>query len=73
MSKCYRYSKSQSWLVSGTGLLAQRGCLVLCVGEEHEPPAKAGAYAHITLLFHLTLVHLEILAIPETSQASGFV
>lgn len=73
MLKCYRYSKSQSWLVSGTGLLAQRGCLVLCAGEEHEPLDKAGVYAHITLLLHLTLVHLEVSAIPGTSQASGFV
>lgn len=46
---------------------------MLCAGEEREPLDKAGVYAHITLLLHLTLVHLEVSAIPGTSQASGFV
>lgn len=31
-------------------LLTQRGFLVLCGGEEHEPPAKSQGYAHITPL-----------------------
>lgn len=59
MLKYYRYSKSQSWLVSGTGLLAQRCCLLLCGEEEREPPAKSQVYIHITAIAFKPLYILE--------------